>query len=301
MRLRLLFVCTLLSLNPLVAQDCEPTPKPSRVARVFVRRVVLENATLLDTTERREISAAVRKSEELLSSQTANELGTLAEEAGERLRAAYQNKGYFKAEAHGALVPTAKGEQSHFDIVLRVLHRGDQYRMGDVKFVHAVQFSEPELRNQFPIERGEIFSRVKIAEGLEALRRLYGSCGYINYTGIPSTEFEQGSRTANLTVDIDEGLQFRLRSITFLGPDAATEVRMKDEFEMNPGDVYSPGEIERRIEKSWNDAIRTDDPRRIKKNLDAKNGWVDITLDFRNLPPCLIDLSVPSAVTIPRE
>jgi outer membrane protein assembly factor BamA len=297
MHLRLFFACLLLSLNPLLAQDCESPPTPSRVAKVFVRRVVFENAAALDATERQEISAAVRGSEKSLPSQNAKELGTLAEEAGERLRAAYQNKGYFKVEAEGTLVPATEGEQTQFDIVLRVLHRGDQYRMGDLRFVHAVQFSEPELRNQFAIERGEIFSRTKIAEGLEALRRLYDSRGYINYTGVPFTEFQEGSDTANLTVGIDEGRQFRLRSITFLGLDAATEARTKDALEIKPGDVYSTTTLEGAVEKLGG-AIRADDPERVSKKLDEKDGWVDVALDFRSPRPCVIDLSGAAAITI---
>src|SRR5204863_204501 len=47
------------------------------------------------------------------------------------------------------------------------------------------------------------------ADGLENLRRLYGSQGYLNFTPVPNTRFNEDSETVDLEIDVDEGRQFR--------------------------------------------------------------------------------------------
>ena len=44
--------------------------------------------------------------------------------------------------------------------------------------------------NLFPLKDGYIFSRERIAEGLDNLRKEYGQFGYINFTAVPDTRFE---------------------------------------------------------------------------------------------------------------
>ncbi len=68
-----------------------------------------------------------------------------------------------------------------------------------------------------PIHPGEIFSRAKIAEGLENARELYQSHGYINMTLIPSTKIDEAEATIALDIDVDEGGKFTLRSVAFSG------------------------------------------------------------------------------------
>ena len=48
-------------------------------------------------------------------------------------------------------------------------------------------------------------------------------------------------------------------------------------------------------------AIHADDPERVSKKLDEKDGWVDVALDVRSPRPCIIDLSVGEAVTIRQD
>jgi hypothetical protein len=46
-------------------------------------------------------------------------------------------------------------------------------------------FSGDELPGQFPVADGDIFDVDKIRKGLEDLRRLYVSQGFMNFTPVP--------------------------------------------------------------------------------------------------------------------
>ena len=60
---------------------------------------------------------------------------------------------------------------------------------------HIVFFSVDELRGQFPIADGDIVHVDKIRKGLEDLRRLYVSQGFIDFTPVSNTETDDASAT----------------------------------------------------------------------------------------------------------
>jgi outer membrane protein insertion porin family len=115
------------------------------------------------------------------------------------VRAEYQNRGYFKAnvtdpktEIHdtghkGAHIPLIQaGPGKAVDITMPV-EEGDKYRLGKITFKNNKAITNvAALRSLFPLKDGDIFSRDKIAKGLEALRKAYGQYGYINYTAFPT-------------------------------------------------------------------------------------------------------------------
>jgi outer membrane protein insertion porin family len=235
------------------AQTCPPEQKVVPTPKVQLRKIVFRNAILLSNEERHQISktlwntnpGGIRINEELGCPDEKLSASDLADEAGERVRAAYQDKGYFKVEVRDKAVPVAQGQ---YDLVITVVHQGVQYRLGNLNFVNTTSFPEPLLRDLFPVQRGEIFSREKVAKGLEEVRRLYGSQGYLNFVSVPNTAFDDENALANLTIDVDEGKQFRLRTVDVIGVDPETKERVLNELAMKPGDLYTS--------ESWESVFR---------------------------------------------
>ena len=271
-------------LGPACAQNCPPvSPQPVHLARVFIRQLVFQNAAVLSASDKRGIVSAARKVEKEKASQSGEELASVGEESAEMLRAAYENNGYFKVDVDQRLVPVVAAP-THYDIVLRVRHQGQQYTMGEIRFIHAIQFPESQLRSLFPIGQGEIFSREKIAKGLDELRRVYGRQGFINCTPVPNADLDN-SGIATLTIDVDEGKQFRLRNLEILGVDSETKTRILETLELRAGDIYNPEAWERLYLKFPNLADNPD-PNAVEKTLDEQNGWIDLLVDFRKKIGC---------------
>src|ERR1700722_4266344 len=147
-----------------------------------IRQVVFANDADLPSDKKLEIVKRLR-AQEIPSRAGAREMSSLAEETPEPVRAAFQDDGCFKAQVTSKAVRVVTDQQK-YDIVITIRTVGKQYRMGELSIANATRFPTQQLRDLFPIERGEIFSREKIAEGLEALRRLYGAEGYINFTAV---------------------------------------------------------------------------------------------------------------------
>jgi outer membrane protein insertion porin family len=220
---------------------------------------------------------------------------TKLEEDTERVRAEYQNRGYFKAgvsdpktEIHdtghkGAHIPLIQaGPGKAVDITMPI-EEGDKYRLGKITFKNNKAISNvAALRAQFPLKDGDLFSRDKIAKGLEALRKAYGQFGYINYTGVPSTTFDDDKKLAFLEIDIDEGKQFYVRRIEFTGNTTTRDKVIRRELALEEGGVYDSRLWElsllRLNQLSYFDQIKPDDPNVTEKKLDEKNGQVDLTL-----------------------
>src|SRR6202041_1853707 len=220
---------------------------------------------------------------------------TKLEEDTERVRAEYQNRGYFKAgvsdpktQIHdtghkGFHIPILQsGPGKAVDITMPI-EEGDKYRLGKITFKNNKAISNTAaLRSLFPLKDGDVFSREKIAKGIEALRKAYGEYGYINYTAVPSTTFDDEKKTANLEIDIDEGKQFYVRRIEFTGNTTTRDKVIRRELALEEGSVYNSRLWElsllRLNQLSYFDQLKPDDPNVSDKNLEGKNEKVDLTL-----------------------
>jgi outer membrane protein insertion porin family len=220
---------------------------------------------------------------------------TKLEEDTERVRAEYQNRGYFKALVnepktvihdtghkgfHIRLLQAGPGKA--VDITMPV-EEGDQYRLGKITFKNNKAISNTAaLRSLFPLKDGDIFSRQKIAKGLENLRKAYGENGYINFTPIPNTTFDDEKKLASLEIEVDEGKQFYVRRIEFVGNTTTRDKVIRRELALEEGGVYNSRLWElsllRLNQLSYFDQLKPDDPNVTDKKLDEKNGQVDLTL-----------------------
>ncbi len=220
---------------------------------------------------------------------------TKLEEDTERVRAEYQNRGYFKVvvsdpktEIHdtgnkGFHIPMIQsGPGKAVDITMPI-DEGEKYRLGKITFKGNEHITNTvALRNLFPLKDGDIFSRDKIAKGLDQLRKAYGQNGYINFTPVPNTTFDDDKKLAFLEIDIDEGKQFFVRRIEFTGNTTTRDKVIRRELALEEGGIYNSHLWElsllRLNQLSYFDQIKPDDPNTTDKKLDEKDGYVDLTL-----------------------
>ncbi len=223
---------------------------------------------------------------------------TKLEEDTERVRAEFQNRGYFKVlvdepktDIHdtghrGLHVPLLQsGVGKSVDITMPI-EEGDRYRLGSITFKNnkAIR-NNAALRNLFPIKDGDIFSREKVAKGLENLRKAYGGEGYINFTSVPDTHFDDEKKTVDLTIDVDEGKQFYVRRIEFQGNTTTRDKVIRREIALEEGQIYNSRFWElsllRLNQLGYFEQLKPDDPNTTERHLDEKAGTVDLTLKVK--------------------
>jgi outer membrane protein insertion porin family len=220
---------------------------------------------------------------------------TKLEEDTERVRNEYQNRGYFKANVtdpktqihdtghKGFHVPLLQsGAGKSVDITMPI-EEGERYTLGSITFKNNKAVTNVKaLRGLFPIKDGDIFSREKVAKGLENLRKAYGELGYINFTGLPETKFDDDKKLIFLEIDVDEGKQFYVRRIEFQGNTTTRDKVIRREVALEEGSIYNSRLWElsllRLNQLGYFDQLKPDDPNTTIRQLDEKDGLVDLTL-----------------------
>ena len=278
-RLLLLIFAALSSVSVVWTQNCPPSARAAPVIKAPVRDVSFSGRDLVLSEDKQHEIARIAITRTISPEAVDHDMQALADEIAERTRIALQNDGYFRAqvESHALKLEDDSGQYS-IHTVIRSSSR--QFRLGDVTFLHATYFPTQQLRDSIPVHAGEIFSRQKIEEGLANLRRLYGSQGFVNYTGVPETNFNDENASVNLTIDVDQGKQFYVHSIDVLGVDPVTKANLLDKLSMRPGDLYNSQAWEPVFLKFPN-LFPNPNPDAIGKTLDERNGQVDVHLDLR--------------------
>ena len=209
----------------------------------------------------------------------------VTDEALEKVRAGWQNRGYFKVEVSGKAKTLTASHGRRIAIEVR-MDEGMQYRLSEITFKNnkAVQ-NVKALRAIFPIKDGDVFSKEKVGKGLEALRKAYGELGYINFTSIPDTKFDDDKKQIFLEIDVDEGKQFFVRRIEFQGNTTTRDKVIRREIALEEGGRYDSRLWElsllRLNQLGYFDQLKPDDPNITIRQLDEKNGLVDLTLKVK--------------------
>jgi outer membrane protein insertion porin family len=122
---------------------------------------------------------------------------------------------------------------------------GKVYRLGEFKVEGNSIFSEDQIRAVIGLNKGDIADGEKVSKGLfENLKKFYGQQGFIEYTAEPVPNFKDNPANPNegvvdFTVTIDEGKQFTLRRLEFVGNTFTRDNVLRREVLINEGDIYN--------------------------------------------------------------
>lgn len=215
------------------------TVHASERSRIVVRRVVLKGVQKLPIADQHRIIRDIQQHTHSKSD---------IDEVAERVRFGFQRDGFFRVfvqQDPDVKMVARNGNQEIVDLMMDV-EEGEQYRLKEIRFSGSNEFPAPALRAQFPIADGDIFNREKIGAGLDRLRRLYGSKGYINFSAVPQTEDDTAGRTVALMIDLDTGAVFHFGKLIVAGQESQPGAREKllTTWKKHEGQVYDPAALE---------------------------------------------------------
>jgi hypothetical protein len=135
----------------------------------------------------------------------------LSDEAGERIRADFQGRGYFQVVVQApSSQPLGLSEGKQGILIIASVAEGDQFRLRSISIQnvtpdHALSMSTATLREHFHLRDGDVFNMTEIRAGLDRLRQIYVNQGYANATATPATKIDSASKRIDLTLRITEG------------------------------------------------------------------------------------------------
>ncbi|HEY0004664.1 MAG TPA: outer membrane protein assembly factor BamA [Pyrinomonadaceae bacterium] len=174
-----------------------------------------------------------------------------------------RSKGYLQARYGEARVEGLGRRQTGFFIPLPFLSSTDEalrvtipitegklYRIGELKIEGNSIFSEQQIRSVIGLNPGDVANGEKIGKALfENLKKIYGGQGFIQYTAEPTPNFKDNPQNpkegiVDFTITIDEGKQFTLRRLEFLGNTFTRDNVLRREVLINEGDIYNQSAFE---------------------------------------------------------
>jgi outer membrane protein insertion porin family len=125
------------------------------------------------------------------------------------------------------------------------ISEGKVYRLGELKIEGNSIFSEQAIRAVIGLNKGDIANGEKFSKALyENLKKYYGSQGFIEYTADPVPTFKDNPQNpkegiVDFTITIDEGKQFTLSRLEFIGNTFTRDNVLRREVLINEGDIYN--------------------------------------------------------------
>ncbi len=218
------------------------------------------------------------------------------------VRAKYQEKGYIKLLIQDPRVEikdvsgksffpipfqSKKGKRVFIDVDLQ---EGNQYRVGEVNFTGNNQFRKEILQRVLGVQQGEVFNGELVRKGFENLKKIYGARGFINWTPVPRQEIDDENRLVNIVFEFEEGKQFFLRRLDYVGNTTTRDKVIRREMLVNEGEIYNTQLLDisllRLNQLGFFDNLKQEDAD-VKPDLKAKGpegdntGWVDVSLKVK--------------------
>ena len=142
------------------------------------------------------------------------------------------------------------------DDTLRIIvpvTEGRVFRVGELSVEGNSIFSDQQILAYVGLQKGEIADGKRLRDAVyEDLKKLYGSQGFVLYNAEFDPEFKDNPANANegivdIKITIDEGRQFRLRRLEFVGNTFTRDTVLRREFLINEGDIYNQINLERSV------------------------------------------------------
>lgn len=195
-----------------------------------------------------------------------------------------RQKGYLQAR----LGKTLYSQEDGVSKATIPLEEGPLYRVGEIKIENTRFFSPAQILDVINLKPGDIADGEKLRTAMfERLKEDYGNFGYIQYTAeiTPTFHFKDGAEegVADFGITVDEGEQFKIRSIKFAGGDPRTTEMLRRELMVRDGDVFNSDLFTRSIARMNNTGLydRIDADRDVEYRTNEKTPAVDLTIRLK--------------------
>lgn len=203
--------------------------------KTVINSVTFAGNSALKTSELRKVVKTKKKGVLNFFSSGAGRLNSeLLESDALALRDLYQSRGYMDARI-GRPQVTRDGES--VDVAFSI-SEGEQYRVGNVKYVGAKVFTLEEITQGVKLRTGEVYSPQSVRADVKSIQDLYGTRGYIDFQAGADTKPGAG-KTIDVTFNLDEGVQSYLEHINISGNTRTKDKVIRRELPLTPGEVFN--------------------------------------------------------------
>ena len=164
------------------------------------------------------------------------------------LRSLYQQYGYMQAQLGQPLVRIFEGPRGMIPFLRKTKHQffieipidaGEQFRVGKLELKECGVLNCDALVQEFRMKEGDIINFKAVRNTLEQFKQLYGAAGFINFSYLPETSFDEKNKAYNMTFTLQPGKVFQVNRINFLGNTKTRDKVMRRELILEEGTAFS--------------------------------------------------------------
>jgi len=216
--------------------DCAPDYRSDKKSGISITEFAVNGAEEFDSSE--------------LASIRSKLVGACVDEDSDEIeqivRSIFQNRGYFGVSVSSIRTkvndPLAIPKQARLEAEIDL---GVRYRLASIRFVGNTFLPEMSLRKGFPLAKGDVLERDKIASGLGALRKLYLTRGFRDSYFVPDTSLHSNG-TAVLNVTVTEGPQYHMGKLKIAAKKEMAD-RLQGAWHLKEGSVFNSDYLEKYI------------------------------------------------------
>ena len=223
------------------------------------------------------------------------------------IQAYYRNEGYVQAQVGQpelkVLETSGDGKTRWVQLVIPVTE-GQRYRVGSFAIDGNTVVKSEALAPLFKVVVGDWYNEKDVRDGLIKAREIYGAGGYMEFTGFPDIKPsddadaavpdallaalppEGAAPTVDVTMRLQEGKQYLVNRITFVGNTTTRDNVIRREMRLVEGNVFNTEALKysvRRLNQlGYFEQINEQDQTAQKvEKTPGRDGVVDVTLNLK--------------------
>ena len=161
----------------------------------------------------------------------------------ETLKSYYQDRGYVRFAVNSTQV-TITPDKKDIYITINVTE-GDKYKVKNVSLLGDLKVDEKELRSLILVEDGDLFSRDKMIQGKDLVKRRLGNEGYFFSKVKVVPVIDDDSLEVELSYFIEPGKKVYVRRINFTGNYKTNDEVLRREIRLMEGGELSNNKLQR--------------------------------------------------------
>lgn len=194
------------------------------------------------------------------------------------------SKGYLQARFEKTLYEQTDGVQKALIPVVE----GPLYRVAKIDVNGAKVLSAAQILDMINLNPGDIADGKKLGDAIfERVKEAYGNLGYIQYTAeiVPTFQVKEKAEegVVDFAINVDEGDQFKIRSIKFAGGDKRTIDMLRRELMVRDGEIYNFDLLQKSITRMNNTGLfdQIDPDRDVDYQTDKEAPLLDLTIKLK--------------------
>ena len=150
----------------------------------------------------------------------------------------YLARGYLKASFSDAQAKIAEdGPRTLVDVSFPVTP-GKQYLLTGIQWQGNADFPAEKLQEFVHVKSGEPANAVQLSDDMEAVKKLYGTKGYLFARVDVAPEIDDTNATVKYELNVSEGDLYRMGDLELDGLDPDASKQMAAQWQMKKGDPY---------------------------------------------------------------